>query len=89
MIGRSPISIKTWTLPHSPHATRFLVAASTLDHGYEFPAASGRCPLIVECGHRGHESREGGLKRDTGQGHFRFRQRYPRDDKSAFPSGPP
>ena len=53
------------------------------DHGCEFPATegSGSCPLIVECGHRSHEYRQGGLKHDTSQGRFWHRQYSSSDDQ--------
>jgi hypothetical protein len=68
---------------------RSLAALSSSNHGYQVPAMSRRRPLIVECGHRSHESREGDIERHTSQGRIWFRQRYPHHDKSVFPSHPP
>jgi len=61
-------------------APRPLLAATTsFDHGSKSPAAekSGCYSLLVECGYRCYEYREGCNGYDTSQGCFRLRQRYP------------
>ena len=73
--------IRARALSYSLPATPFLAATTTLDHG----GTSGRRPLNVERGHRGHEPSEGDLEHHTSQGRFWFRQRYSDDDQSMFP----
>ena len=84
-------SIRVRDPPHNPYADASLAATSSFNDVDEnrVPTAQGagrRC-LSVECGHRNLESREGSRKYYPSQGSFWFRQRYPRNDQSEFPSG--
>ena len=77
------ILIGVRVLPHSPGAALFLSATPSFNHGCE-SSTSRQCPLLAECGHRGHESREGGLECDPRQGRFWFRQCYSHNDQGMF-----
>jgi len=81
------VCIRVRVLPHTLPAARLLAAAPTFFHEYEFPATGtpGWRSLGVECGHRGRESREGGLEHHTSQGRFWFRQCSSNNDQSMFP----
>ena len=58
-------SFRTACEPH-----RFLPATTSLNYGREFPTTEtpGRYSPLVKCCNRGHESRQGGLERNTSQG---------------------
>ena len=85
------ILIRVRVFPHSLPPTRFHAATWSFDHGCGFPAteASGWRSLSVEYGHRSHESREGGVERNAGQGRFWIRQHSTDDDQSMFSSPSP
>jgi len=71
------------------HAPRpFLVTILNPDHANRFPTTKGEGSdhLVLECGHRGLESREGSFKYHPSQGCFRFRQHPPHNDQGIFPS---
>jgi len=63
------------------------VTTQSFDNGHNVPATEASRPhsLIVECGHRGLESRKGGREHHTSQGRFWFRQHPFDNDQGAFP----
>ena len=65
---------------------RFLAATFTFGHECRVPATegAGKHSLLVERGHRDHESREGGLEHYPSQGSFRLRQHPPHNDQSTL-----
>ena len=83
------VCTRACVLPHSLRATPFLSAATTFDHGrkgFQTTETSGDRTLLVECGYRGHEPREGGLERNTSQGRIWLRQRSSNDDHGTLSS---
>jgi len=68
-------------VPHSLHTAPF-PPTSGLYHGHKFAAtkASGYRSLLIECGNRRYEYREGCIEHDASQGSFRFSQCYPHYD---------
>ena len=80
---------RAW-VSHSLHPTPFPPSTSSFYHGHKVAAnkASGYRSLLIECGNRCYEYREGCIEHDTSQGGFRFRQRYSHYDQSGFPSVP-
>ena len=79
----SPISVRI----HSPGAHPFLVAILNLNHANRVPTTKGEGSdhLVLECGHRGLESRERALRCHPSQGRLRFRQYPPHNDQGIFP----
>ena len=73
----------------TPALYHSLAATPSLIHGSRVPKTqgAGECYLRVEYGHRNLESREGRLGYCPSQGCFWFRQHYPHNDQSQFPSG--
>ena len=68
-------------------ARRFLAATLDFGDGYDFSATKGTggYTLLVGCGYRSPEPREGSLEHRTGQGCFWLRHCSPYNDKSTFP----
>ena len=84
-----PICVKVWVLPYNLRATRFSrsYTTTTFDHGrknFQTTETSGERSLLAGCGHRGHESCQGDLECDTGQGHIRHRQYSSNNDQGRF-----
>jgi len=80
--GWSPISVRI----HSPRAHPFLVAILNPNYANRVPTTKGEGSdyLVLECGHRGLESREGGLRYHPSQGCFRFRKYPAQVDQGIF-----
>ena len=77
------VCTRACVLPHSLCVTPFLSATTTFDHGpkrFQTTETSGERCLLVKCGHRGHEPREGDLERNTSQGRIWLRQRSSNND---------
>ena len=74
-------------ITRSLQTTSFLSATTNFNHEPELPTAetSKRCSLLVGCGHRGHESREGDLEHDTSQSRVWFRRYSSNDDQGTSP----
>ena len=81
------ICVRIRVLPHSPRATPFLAGTTTFDYGrkkFQTTETSGERALLAKCRHRGHESREGDLERDTSQGRIWLRQHSSDNDRGTF-----